>query len=539
MAMSFFRVYSYLCPSWHKVKAQNSAHFVCLVYILILAQLINVIRRLWYPCFFGCSIRTYPPANTLWTYMNIILSVIFSLLAILLLFKKVVVVVTNGLLNMKSWTPYVVINVFFAALIMAYSASATEWYYYTGRLILFVLGLLALGAALNIMRGGLARYIEIIRLCLRHYWLVAVPSIALLIGLSLFLLVRSYIGPIPEIAGCLPHQNLSFACDIDNPEDIVVTPDHKFIIATEFGAIEPLNRPKPGRLVMLDAKTKVQVPLVVSYGENIWGDIICQRKPGQAMGPHGIDLIKRHDGRLQLAVVSHIPHESVEMFELSPSFDEKSWTLTWRGCAIAPEVNHLNDVSLATDGSFYVTHMAPHDFTIADFLMTTITKADTGYVMRWSKDIGFSEVPGTKGGQPNGVVFDESSGILYVVFSLSDKVSAVDLADGSVLRSFKLDAPDNIVLEQGSLWITSLDHQILDTMRCEGEVSCALPFSITRLNADTFDMEDKWTFRGVPFGLPTVALPLKLDTGETQVLIGSFRSDRLGFFTPEKSNGKR
>ena len=30
------------------------------------------------------------------------------------------------------------------------------------------------------------------------------------------------------------------------------------------------------------------------------------------------------------------------------------------------------------------------------------------------------------------------------------------------------------------------------------------------------------------FGLPAGALPVKLDTGETQTLIGSFRSDRFG-----------
>jgi hypothetical protein len=37
-------------------------------------------------------------------------------------------------------------------------------------------------------------------------------------------------------------------------------------------------------------------------------------------------------------------------------------------------------------------------------------------------------------------------------------------------------------------------------------------------------------FRGEPFGLPTVALPFDLDSGAQQVMLGSFRSDRIAFF---------
>ena len=49
-----------------------------------------------------------------------------------------------------------------------------------------------------------------------------------------------------------------------------------------------------------------------------------------------------------------------------------------------------------------------------------------------------------------------------------------------------------------------------------------------------YNVEDKWTFRGVAFGLPRVALPVTLDKSEVQILIGSFRSDRMGGFNPEK-----
>jgi len=98
------------------------------------------------------------------------------------------------------------------------------------------------------------------------------------------------------------------------------------------------------------------------------------------------------------------------------------------------------------------------------------------------------------------------------------------------LRSYSLNGPDNIVLNDGSIWVTSLNHQILDTLRCQEIGACALPFSVTQLDASSFDVQRQWTFRGEPFGLPTVALPFALDSGAQQVMLGSFRSDRIAFF---------
>ena len=92
--------------------------------------------------------------------------------------------------------------------------------------------------------------------------------------------------------------------------------------------------------------------------------------------------------------------------------------------------------------------------------------------------------------------------------------------------SFSVNAPDNLILKAGSLWVTSLDHEILDVFSCEETGVCALPFTVTELDALSLDRRNSWSFKGEPFGLPTVALPL----GD-EVLIGSFRSDRLAFFS--------
>jgi hypothetical protein len=466
-------------------------------------------------------------------FMNVVLSGIFCSLAILLFFKTLLVSLANRLLRLKSLKIYVATNIILGLILASYAVSVTDWFYYTGRLTLFVVAVLAVAEALSIVVSGHEKYKSILRFCLERYWLIAIPSMLVLLGLSLFLLSRSFIGPMPDITGCQSIKALSFSCNTLNPEDLVVTPDKKFIVVSEFGGIEPLSRPKAGQLILLEVESKARFPVSISFAENTWGDKQCRRSEDQPMGPHGIDLVQRDDGRFQLAVVSHIPHESVEMFELSKVSDQEAWIFTWRGCVLVPKVNHINDVSLASDGSFYVSHMAPHGFSVADFLVTTITRGNTGYVLRWDSVTGFSQVPASEGGQPNGVVFDESNATLYVAFNLSDRIVAIDLAEGRVLRSYSLDAPDNLVLNDGSIWVTSLEHQILDPMRCLETGPCALPFSVTQLDANSFDVQRQWTFRGEPFGLPTVALPFDLDNGAQQVMLGSFRSDRIAFFDLE------
>ena len=109
---------------------------------------------------------------------------------------------------------------------------------------------------------------------------------------------------------------------------------------------------------------------------------------------------------------------------------------------------------------------------------------------------------------------------------MSDRVAVIDLDLGLETGSFSVNAPDNLILKAGSLWVTSLDHEILDVFSCEEAGVCALPFTVTELDALSLDKRNSWSFKGEPFGLPTVALPL----GD-EVLIGSFRSDRLAFFS--------
>ena len=136
-----------------------------------------------------------------------------------------------------------------------------------------------------------------------------------LVVLALTLLSRSFVVPIPEVAGCQTIKELSISCNILNPEDLALTPHGKLIVVSEFGGIEPLSRPEAGQLILLDVQSKIRLPVTIDFAENTWRDKSCVREQQQPMGPHGIDIVQRDDARFQLAVVSHMQYESVEMFE--------------------------------------------------------------------------------------------------------------------------------------------------------------------------------------------------------------------------------
>ena len=163
------------------------------------------------------------------------------------------------------------------------------------------------------------------------------------------------------LEGWESNAELSVYCDFMNPEDLALTPDGKFLIVAEFGGMAPLVEMTSGKLSFFNLKEKTKINANISFGNNERGSKDCSRSSDVPFGPHGIDLIQRDDGRFQLAVVSHHPKESIEMFEL---IEKNGWVLEWKGCIDVDGQYYFNDVSLDTAGNFYATHMFDSDFSL-------------------------------------------------------------------------------------------------------------------------------------------------------------------------------
>tara|TARA_B100000795_G_scaffold64939_2_gene44016 strand:+ start:5150 stop:6523 length:1374 start_codon:yes stop_codon:yes gene_type:complete len=454
--------------------------------------------------------------------MNEILAIIFLCFGLIILFKKIVLSVMQPILessNIKLLGFLALVVGGFLLYIVDFSWSDRIW-----KNTLFVFGLF------SILRGFIAIFFEnmihkFANLLFNNYYKFTIPLSLLFFSLALLMVSRDYMGPLNNIDECQSDESISVYCGFKNPEDMALLPDNKFFIMSEFGGIKPYQEiDGEGSFALLRISDGARILPIIKFEENIWGDPGCKRNPADAFGPHGIDLIKRDDGLMQLGVVNHLPFESVEFFELTQNGDD--WSMTWRGCVVAPEENYFNDLSIRRDGSFYVTHMYERDITVNEWLSAALFKYSTGYVLKWDNN-NFSKVIGSDGGQPNGIGLDEDSELLYVNYNLSDELKVINLLNGSSVGRYSINSPDNMIILDNSIWLTSLDHETIDSMGCDLEisVSCSLPFSIHEIDVVSLKKKNIYSFQETVFGFPTTAYPLN-----NKIYIGSFHSDRMAFF---------
>ena len=477
--------------------------------------------------------------------MNLLLATFLIILSLIIASKAASRKIFISIISFLSKQSFALVNAIISICLVAFVLIQPFWYFYSQYLVLFVLGLIFLTHGLFVFRADENVYLNLIKRVQKNYYIYSISAISVLLLVSVLLLFRSYIGPFPEVNNCGSGDDLSIVCGLEkSPEDIVITPDNKYLIISGFGGIAPLhesNDPRGGEgsLFLMDAYTKTKSSLNIRYEENVWGDGVCDRDSESSFNPHGIDLVKRDDNKYQLTVVNHLPSETIEMFELLKADIKTSneeigslWELVWRGCVRVPDEYYLNDVSLASDGSLFVTHMHSKNISISEFLFKSITKGKTGFAMRWDRELGFSEISKSQGGQPNGIVYDDSTDSLHISLNLSDKIIAIDLRENKIINSFSLNSPDNLVFDGQNLWITNFEHEILDALRCVDSV-CPLPFRVTKLDAKSYEVLESWFFAGEPFGLPSVAVPISNELISGQIVLGSFMSDRLAYFNAD------
>ena len=364
---------------------------------------------------------------------------------------------------------------------------------------------------------------KILPIFLNHYYKFSIPISLTLAALAFFTVTTDYIGPQKNISECKSDEIISVICGVSNPEDIVITPDNKYLLISEFGGIRPYDSTKSGGFALLRLSDNKIITPKITFGENMWGEDSC--KQNKIFSPHGIDLVQREDGGHQLGVINHYPDETIEMFELVQRSEQKTWSFVWRGCIEVPEKYYLNDIALKKDGSFYVSHMYPRDITMTKWLITALIKKDSGVILEWNKD-SFIKIPNSEGSGPNGITFFEPTNNLFISYNQGDRIVKFDLSDNRKLQTFKVESPDNIYINKDSVWLTSLDFQPKDAGDCIERPACSLPFSIYEIDRETFVIKNKNSFNKAAFGLPTIAVPI-----ENTIFLGSFHSDRLGYFT--------
>jgi hypothetical protein len=324
----------------------------------------------------------------------------------------------------------------------------------------------------------------------------------------------------PPLMECGTHGGLEVLCGTRSPEDLELTPDGKYLIVSQFvngrgGA--PASGSGAG-LVLFDLAKKSYSKLAVSAEpRKDWGDPACPGPVGEALVPHGISLSKRSGGVMQLYVVNHGGRQSMEMFELKQAAG--SWELVWHGCAVT--MKEFNDVAVLPDGGFIATHPTALQVQGADLF----SGQPSGYVARWTPGKGEAELPGTRGGYPNGVLVSSDGRSMYWNAWTAKEVHKYDLKDGKETGVVKLDfMPDNIT------WTSK--HQMLaaGVKGARGDcpagsgTPCVQAFGVAEI--DPAKMEARTVFDSQGQGALISGVSVALQVGNS-IYIGAFQGDRL------------
>ena len=367
------------------------------------------------------------------------------------------------------------------------------------------------------------RYIVIAIICL------FIAFIALLVYLFV---TQANIEQVNYIEGCQSDDALTVYCDFQNPEDLAALPDGRHILVSEFGAITPLSPVNVrGNLSLLDTTNGTKKNIEIEMSDNVWGDPECERE-NMIFSPHGIDINQRIDGSYQLAIVNHMPTETIELFELIEIND--TWSLTWRGCVDAPAHGYFNDVALKSNGSFYVSQMYDKNISLLMLAVMDTTKEDTGYVYHWTRKNSFKRLINTDGAFPNGVELSNDESNLFINYAFGNKISKYNLSSKTIEASFSMNGiPDNITIDGDYLWVGAQDYSGLDSLIYCGVFAkdifedpminqCPLPFAAYHLKQSDLSLVNSYKYSNTVMGTATVALSVN-----GQLYFGTYHGDRI------------
>lgn len=323
---------------------------------------------------------------------------------------------------------------------------------------------------------------------------------------------------------CTPAGGLSFICGIQNPEDLVLVPNTRWMIASGMA---------PGSgLHLVDTQAKTASRLFAVGTANARAD---KTKYASCPGPldakqallHGLSLRAAPGGRYTIYATNHGGRESVEVFELDVS--GAAPTATWIGCVLTPNNMALNSVAAFTDGSLVATVLIQPGKTFAD----AFAQRDTGIVVAWAPgEKLFRVLPGTELSANNGIETSPDDREFYVVSTTTKRVIAYSRAKpGAPLRTAQLKefGPDNVRWTADNRLITAgmLDNEPAcgGAPKTEEGIRCPRGYVVVTIDPKTMAVTEIARGPATPSFTGTA---IAMRAGD-DLWLGSFFADRLAY----------
>jgi hypothetical protein len=203
---------------------------------------------------------------------------------------------------------------------------------------------------------------------------------------------------------CAPAGGLQFVCGPRNPEDLVLVPGTRWIIAS--GGAQFTN------FYLIDTNTRAwrALPFGVRHDPAF---AKCPRSPEAAtLQTHGLHIRSSGPGRAILHVVGHGAREAIERFTVESGGDFP--VLTWNGCTALPDGLAANSVASLADGTLLATVLFLPGTTFAD----AMSGKPTGVVLeRRPGRAEFEAIRGTELPANNGIEVSPDGSEFYVASS--------------------------------------------------------------------------------------------------------------------------
>lgn len=334
--------------------------------------------------------------------------------------------------------------------------------------------------------------------------------------------------PAPPLMECGTHGDIDIICGTRSPEDLELTPDGKSLIVSQF-VNGPGGAGIAGLMLFDPAKRTFTRLTPAADPRKDWGDPAC---PGplaaDALRPHGISLLKRSNGAIQIYVVNHGGRESIEMFELKQSRGTPD--LVWHGCVVSKEA--FNDVAAQPDGGFIATHptalqppAAPGGQGKGAPAFDLFSGQASGYVSRWIPGKGETELPGTRAGYPNGVLVSSDGRTMYFNAWTAKEVHKYDLKEGKETGMVKLDfMPDNISWTSKKTMLAAGVKGARGNCPASGSTPCIQAFGIAEIDPAKMTAKTVFDSEGKGALIPGVSEALQVGNA---IYIGAFQGDRI------------
>ena len=332
--------------------------------------------------------------------------------------------------------------------------------------------------------------------------------------------------PAAQSAGCAPSGGLSFICGVQNPEDLVLVPNTRWLLASGMAPGSGLH------LVDTQARTVRN-----AYAVGAAATRADRTKYANCPGPldpklmvlHGLSLRPAQTGRYTVYATNHGGRESIEVFELDTRTRGAAPSAAWVGCVPMPDNMAANSVAAFSDGSLVATGLIMPGKTFEDAFAGRLT----GAVFLWTPGAAtFRQLPGTELSANNGIETSPDDREFYVVSTTTKKIVVFSHANpGTPLRTAQLKefGPDNVRWTSDNRLITAgmIDNEPAcgGAPKTEAGIRCSRGYVAATIDPKTMAVTEIARGPATPSFTGTA---IAIRVGD-ELWLGSFNADRLAY----------